>query len=56
MHFKGLLGKEPVVEGEFATSITPVLQHLRISEKPFTEDEYAAVKKSIQVGKIVHLT
>ena len=49
-HFKDLLGKEPVVEGELEI-IQPVLKDLDISDEPFTKEEYASVKKSIVVGK-----
>ena len=49
-HFKDLLGKELVLEGEMDAELTSVLQEMGISDDPFTAKEYAAVKKSIKEG------
>ena len=53
-HFKNLLGKEPVVEGDLDEGeypLRPILQSINISDEPFSMAEYLAVKKAITEGK-----
>ena len=46
-----MLGKEPTVEGNANEDIEPVLRDLKISDGPYTMDEYLGVKKSLVEGK-----
>ena len=50
-HFKNLLGKEPVIEGDLDESKHPILESLNISDEPFSMEEYSAVKKRITERK-----
>ena len=38
-HFKNLLGKEPVVEGDLDENIDPIIQYGNISDEPFLMEE-----------------
>ena len=52
VHFKNLLGNEPIVEGSPEENITPVINNLMIPDGPFTREEYTKVKKESKNGKI----
>ena len=51
VHFKNLLGNEPIVEGSPEENITPVINSLMIPEGPFTREEYKKVKNELKNGK-----
>ena len=51
MHFKNLLGNEPIVEGSPGENITPAINNLMIPDGPFTREEYAKVKNELKNGK-----
>ena len=51
VHFKNLLGNEPIVEGSPEENITPVINNLMIPDGPFTREEYTKVKNELKNGK-----
>ena len=48
VHFKNLLGNEPIVEGSPEENITPVRSNLMIPDGLFTREEYTKVKNELK--------
>ena len=51
VHFKNLLGNQPIVEGSPEENTTPVINNLMIPDEPFTREEYTKVKNESKNGE-----